>query len=97
MGRYRKKPVEITAISFEEIVEYGRQVAPENAAQNGGFAWHFDYEGHPITHERNDCYLIPTLEGTMKFEPGSMLITGVNGEIYPCRNDIFRATYEKVD
>jgi hypothetical protein len=32
----------------------------------------------------------------MKFNRGDMLITGVNGEIYPCKKDIFDKTYEKV-
>ena len=36
------------------------------------------------------------LWGTMRFERGDMLLTGVKGEIYPCKIDIFLATYEKV-
>lgn len=40
---------------------------------------------------------IPTLEGTMTGNPGDWLITGVKGERYPCRDDIFRATYEPVE
>src|SRR3546814_9048201 len=86
--KYRKKPVVIEAITFGELVDYGRVVAPENAAEHGGYAWHFSYKGHPLTHENDDCYLIPTLEGTMRFERGDMLITGVAGEIYPCKRDI---------
>ena len=42
------------------------------------------------------CY-IKTLEGTMKVEYGDYIIMGVNGEIYPCKPDIFEKTYEKVD
>lgn len=37
---------------------------------------------------------IPTLEGTMKANSGDWIITGVNGEIYPCKPDIFEKTYE---
>jgi len=40
---------------------------------------------------------IKTLEGTMTGEPGDWLITGVEGEQYPCRDSVFRATYEPVD
>lgn len=40
---------------------------------------------------------IVTLEGTMVAEPGDWIITGVKGERYPCKDDIFRATYEAVD
>lgn len=40
---------------------------------------------------------IPTLEGTMRADPGDWIITGVNGERYPCKPDIFQKTYEPVD
>jgi hypothetical protein len=40
---------------------------------------------------------IDTLEGTMTGNPGDWLITGVNGELYPCKDDIFQKTYELVD
>lgn len=92
--KFRKKPVVIEAITFEEFVEYGK-----NNGGNivNGFPWHFKYKGHPVTHEHDECYLIPTLEGTHNFTPQDMLITGVKGEIYPCKIDIFEATYDRVD
>lgn len=101
MARFRKKPVEIEAITFDELVQYGR----DNGANIvNGMPWSFNYRtwdesadiprSNPITHENDDCYLIPTLEGTMKFNRGDMLITGVNGEVYPCKPDIFEKTYE---
>jgi hypothetical protein len=96
MSQYRKKPVVIEAITFEELVAHGIASVPPEQLHNG-IPWSFDYAGHPITHENDDCYLIPTLEGTMKFTRGDMLITGVKGEIYPCKQDIFVATYEAVE
>lgn len=39
---------------------------------------------------------IDTLEGEMKAEPGDWIITGVKGEQYPCKPDIFEATYKPV-
>lgn len=93
MAKYRKKPVVIEAITFDELVEHGRGCGANIV---DGMPWAFDYKGHPITHENDECYLIPTLEGTMKFTPADMLITGVNGEIYSCKKDIFEATYEPV-
>ena len=91
MAKFRKKPVVIEAITFDELVEYGK-------ANGGnivnGMPWSFKYNGHDVTHENDNCYLIPTLEGTMRFDRGDMLITGVKGEIYPCKPDIFAATYE---
>ena len=94
MSKYRKKPVVIEAITFDELVDIG--IASGGLAVNG-MPWSFNYAGHPITHENDECYLIPTSEGTMKFTPQDMLITGMKGEIYPCKIDIFQATYEKVD
>uniref|UniRef100_A0A6M3KJ65 Uncharacterized protein n=1 Tax=viral metagenome TaxID=1070528 RepID=A0A6M3KJ65_9ZZZZ len=40
--------------------------------------------------------VVDTLEGRHVAEPGDMIITGVNGEIYPCKPDIFLKTYELV-
>lgn len=106
MAKFRKKPVTINAITFDELVAYGR-AAGANVVN--GMPWSFYYHAtysnpdgsagsipHPITHENDDCYLIPTLEGIMRFNRGDMLITGVKGEIYPCKPDIFAATYEPV-
>lgn len=93
MGKFRKKPVVIEAITFAELVEHGK-------ASNGnivnGVPWSFEYKGHQITHENDECYLIPTLEGTHNMTPRDVLITGVKGEIYPCKIDIFETTYEAV-
>lgn len=94
MAKFRKKPVVIEAITFDELVAYG---LANGANVVKGMPWSFSYNGHPVTHENDNCYLIPTLEGTMHMERGDMLITGVKGEIYPCKMDIFAATYDKVD
>lgn len=40
---------------------------------------------------------IPTLEGIMHASVGDYIITGVNGEQYPCKPDIFKKTYERAD
>lgn len=40
---------------------------------------------------------IDTLEGKMTASPGDWIITGVNGEQYPCKPDIFKKTYTKVN
>ena len=41
--------------------------------------------------------LIPTLEGTMRADLGDWIIQGVKGERYPCKHDIFEATYDQVE
>lgn len=92
--KFRKKPVVVEVITFDELVAHGKA---NGANIVDGMPWSWKYGGHPISHENNDCYLIPTLEGTMKMQRGDMLITGVKGEIYPCKADIFWKTYEPVD
>jgi hypothetical protein len=47
----------------------------------------------PISEEE----YIETLEGTMHAAVGDYIITGVQGEVYPCKPDIFEATYEPVE
>lgn len=50
-------------------------------------------EAYQTDKERN----IETLEGVMHASVGDYIITGVNGEQYPCKPDVFVKTYEKVD
>lgn len=53
---------------------------------------------HPPPEDETDHseIHIPTLEGLMTAAPGDFIIRGVHGEFYPCKPDIFRATYEAV-
>ena len=96
MPKYRKKPVVIEAVTFKEFVQFGKSVMAESMLVKG-MPWSFIYKGHTVTHENDECYLIPTLEGNMRFTPNDMLITGVNGEIYPCKKEIFEKTYEALE
>lgn len=98
MSKYRKKPFVITAITFAELVAHGIAQCKAEGRESGvinGMPWAFEYNGQPITHESDTCYIIPTLEGAMKMGPDDMLITGVAGEVYPCKREIFEATYDK--
>jgi hypothetical protein len=85
MAKYRKKPVVIEAITFDELIEHGRN---NGANIVNGMPWSINYNGHFISHENDERYLITTLEGVMDFTPDDMLITGLN---------IFEKTYEKVE
>lgn len=96
MGMYRKKPIVIEAITWVELVEHGKKVSPKDAEEHNGFTWSFEYKGHNITHENDECYIIPTLEGDHYMSPKDVLITGVKGEIYPCKIDIFELTYDRI-
>lgn len=79
--KYRKKPVVIEAI----------QVLGTNDAEVKAFC--------PVAIDppARDCRLvIKTLEGEMTAMPGDWIIKGVKGEFYPCKPDIFAATYDAV-
>lgn len=60
------------------------------------------FPDHPVHGVHIDPYgitlpYIITLEGNMHVTAGDYIITGVKGEIYPCKPDIFEMTYEKVE
>jgi hypothetical protein len=58
------------------------------------------YRKKPVVIEAfqtKERQIIHTLEGDMVADPGDWIITGVKGEVYPCKPDIFEATYEKVE
>lgn len=58
------------------------------------------YRKKPVVvdaYQANHVMLIKTLEGSMCANPGDWIITGVQGERYPCKPDIFAETYEPVD
>ena len=60
----------------------------------------WDWAGADVIYgptEITDSAFIETLEGRMEAKPGDWIIRGVKGELYPCKPDIFEATYEAVD
>ena len=82
--KYRKKPVVIEAVRFmidDELPD-----------------WFMDgvSSGTITIHGDGTCN-IETLEGTMKSNKGDFIILGINGEVYPCKPDIFAKTYEPVE
>ncbi|MFJ7297537.1 hypothetical protein [Streptomyces collinus] len=89
-SRFRKKPVEIEAVQFAG----GNSVQVAQFITDGG--GRFRADTHP-TDGAQDVFHIVTLEGEMRATDGDWIIKGVAGEFYPCRDDIFRATYEPAD
>lgn len=84
MGQYRKKPVVIEARQFtgdnlSEFLQWAVGMSKENA--DGCATMRL-----PL--------VIPTLEGEMTADIGDWIICGVKGEFYPCKPDIFEASYE---
>lgn len=92
MKKYRKKPVEIEAVQFSgynpgEIKEF---------AGESCMVEYYDVAYQAGAEPMRVCVTIHTLEGDMKVSPGDYVIKGVKGEFYPCRPDIFEATYEAI-
>jgi hypothetical protein len=90
MRKFRKKPVVIEAfrLGHDNMPDWFCDARSRNdvTTHNIDGRW----RGGP------DYALIKTLEGEMRAEYGDWIIQGVKGEIYPCKPDIFQATYEAV-
>ena len=93
MKRYRKRPVVIEAIQL--IVGDGRDNSLYVARWCGG---RVVTEAKPSDHTDVATWVdIPTLEGVMRASVRDWVIKGVQGEFYPCKPDIFAATYEPTE
>lgn len=87
MSRFRKKLVVIEAVRWDGK-DAGTVISWRNHhSRDVIHSWRFQEDG----------VLIPTLEGEMRASPGDWIIMGVNKEFYPCKPDIFAATYEPVE
>ena len=88
MPLFRKKPVVIEAMQLD-----GHTVAIAEWLTECRQAFRSDTDPFDA---KQDVLHIPTLEGEMTASPGDWIIRGVQGEFYPCKPDIFDATYEAV-
>lgn len=89
--KYKKKPVVIDAVqaTAKVGVKNGLTVMSFNINELKDFC--------PALYESKSGLYIRTLEGDMHVTPGDYIIKGVQGEFYPCKPDIFKQTYEKVE
>lgn len=84
MSLWRKKPVVINAVQWFKHGDH------YNVLQYGeSTVDHMPMYGK--------CGFIETLEGIAHVIPGDWIITGIKGEVYNCKDDIFQQTYEKVN
>jgi hypothetical protein len=86
-NQYRKKPVVVEAMQFDGTSS-GHDLIEGFVGQELGSV--------RIGHDELRQVIIPTLEGDYYASPGDWIIKGVKGEFYPCKPDIFAATYEPV-
>lgn len=104
--RFVKKPVEVEAMqysgwgTFAELQQFapGVYYVPAGAEHSLRRENEADPSNGNFYEDRAPDYLVvPTLEGNMRADRGDWIIRGVKGEFYPCKPDIFSATYDPVD
>lgn len=81
MAKFRKKPVVIEAMHYDGSVTSALDIREWAGCSVG---------------QKTDELCIHTPEGTMNVSRGDWVIRGIKGEFYPCKPDIFAATYEAV-
>ena len=91
--KYVKKPIPVEAIQVDKdfvlhSIHYWEGFYPDwflNAVNNGDIS----------TKQSDYGLIVHTLEGVMFAPWGSYIVKGVDGELYPCREEIFKKTYEE--
>lgn len=86
--KYRKRPIVIEAVRWN-----GTSTALDEVVKLTGAMVVFAQDTKTI----NAPIYINTLEGEMRSDLGDWIIKGIAGECYPCKPDIFEATYEPVE
>ncbi len=81
MPKYRKKPIIIEAVQW--VGNLKEMPIPPAP--------------HSLLKEEKGKWYLKTLEGWYILTPNDWIICGIKGEYYPCKPDIFEATYEEVD
>lgn len=90
--KFRKKPVVIEAVQIDKRMDLTSPDWWAQAVQSNQVILH----GMGKMTRDMPSVDIPTLEGTMRGDAGDWIIRGVQDELYPCKPDIFAATYEAV-
>ena len=83
--QYSKKPVAIEAI----------QLIDDNHSEIIQWLSSYNVESYTLKSTDPSGLYIETLEGVMKASIGDYIIKGVKDEFYPCREDIFKMTYDE--
>lgn len=98
--KFRKKPVVIEAFQLTE--ERYNKLLTRAFSSTDMPSWLFSahFRAPEILgsfyNSEDGSLKIHTLEGHMRASPGDWIIRGIHGELYPCKPDIFEATYEPV-
>lgn len=93
MAQYRKKPVVIEAIQYNNLNKDEIEKFVGKTLRSEIDSYHYD-KGLPIPPKR--FLFINTLVGEIRVSPMDYVIKGVNGAFYPCKQDMFEKEYELV-
>ena len=85
--KYRKKPIVVEAIKWDGREETFKIIFDNMPIETRNW----------LRTTKSNELIIPTLEGEMKANIGDWVVFGIKGEVYPCKPDIFEATYEEVN
>ena len=88
--KYRKKPLIVKAIQWNGDIEYLRN-AFNQLTEDEIRIWNYVQ-----INEDKKTVLISNLKGETTVSVGDWIIIGIHGEFYPCKDDIFKKTYEEV-
>lgn len=91
MGLFRKKPVTIEAVRVAKHMGLEPQWFADAVTRGDVVTHGLGKFADALVRVRVE---INTLEGVMTANEGDWLIKGIQGELYPCKPDIFAATYE---
>ncbi len=92
MPRYRKKPVEVEAFQFTKDRSYDACAWPQWLID--AFDGKIRERGGNSIWITDDGWMCGTLEGPHEITFGDYIVQGVQGELYPCKPDIFEQTYD---
>lgn len=88
---YRKKPIVIEAMNYDGTRESFERIWDWMDGDSVNSP-HMGYQGP--SDDDPQAFGIRTLEGKITASPGDWIIKGIKGEFYPCKPDVFEATYE---
>lgn len=91
--KFRKKPVVIEAVQWDGTPEVASRIV-EWSQGDAVVAYPAHYADPQLGP---GMMLIRTFEGNLRASVGDWIIKGVQGEFYPCKPDIFEATYDSVN
>lgn len=99
MAKYKKNPIVVEAFQYDGDMKGsdGKYYVPVWAVEalKKGRLFYVSFSSLSPSHPPYDLY-VKTLEGNIHVSVGDYIIQGINGEVYPCKPDIFEESYELI-